>query len=758
MIVDNNQVLAGAFELLQSCDAFITRVSYDATPEQVRRVIYSGTGAAAPFMIRFIPSAGRFIKDKLGYALQNLEEMSTRRKYLHQLRAEFGDLLDEASPECLDMPEKVSATTFIPFNGKEQLATYDPSRGGFIVHDEVDAFVAKKLHTCDTDLKSQFTWVYEKICRYDATWQETEAPIVDSSPPTVMPDESDSYCAITAMNGGNGPFMAAWRDQDWLITARHGILPGRALQNYATALYVKKGDGVPIRIRVSQSEIVTESLAISNLEVFGCSGHDLIAFRIVNADQIFSQLQIKSQKLFYPLAKGTMFLKGHFGPDSKCHISQGTLMEIPEDKITGTIHHTAYSCPGMSGSPIFSRYKGRTVMVGMHLGTWGSDKGYANVAASYFAIQRLRKQIGTATSLSHKNAYVMLSNISRPIHVESPTTSDTQSTIDDDEFNKENALVAAKKGSKAYNRALRGNVAGENAQRDGVEGRRQAAESHAENYGQGSATSNRDRQYDQQTIGQRSQQSGQVRRRWADMDDDDNEAPKANKIADEWLVIDNDDSLDPEANHKARRILETLRRLNVENPGWAYDYQIIASYSGVGLNSIRKSIQYLVANQLVFQESNSEDVETSPGIVVKNTFQYFSAEKRFDRFISCMPESARWPSAMVHERTKKSASTAVSGLHIKGELKNQQAHLATLYKKIKELEEEIKSLEERIEAEPKSATQEKRDMEARQETRLDQDKLNALICSLLDLKEWHTGSPSWIGSHLRRTGVSTVAY
>ena len=141
MIVDNNQVLAGAFELLQSCDAFITRVSYDATPEQVRRVIYSGTGAAAPFMIRFIPSAGRFIKDKLGYALQNLEEMSTRRKYLHQLRAEFGDLLDEASPECLDMPEKVSATTFIPFNGKEQLATYDPSRGGFIVHDEVDAFV-----------------------------------------------------------------------------------------------------------------------------------------------------------------------------------------------------------------------------------------------------------------------------------------------------------------------------------------------------------------------------------------------------------------------------------------------------------------------------------------------------------------------------------------------------------------------------------------------------------------------------------------
>ena len=71
----------------------------------------------------------------------------------------------------------------------------------------------------------------------------------------------------------------------------------------------------------------------------------------------------------------------------------------------------------------------------------------------------------------------------------------------------------------------------------------------------------------------------------------------------------------------------------------------------------------------------------------------------------------------------------MSGLHLKGELKNKQAHLATLYKKIKELEEEIKSLEERIEAEPKSATQEKRDMEARQETRLDQDKLNALIAS-----------------------------
>ena len=53
------------------------------------------------------------------------------------------------------------------------------------------------------------------------------------------------------------------------------------------------------------------------------------------------------------------------------------------------------------------------------------------------------------------------------------------------------------------------------------------------------------------------------------MVDDENEAPKANKIADEWLVIDEDETLNVDENQKARKVLYTLRQLGEENPGWA---------------------------------------------------------------------------------------------------------------------------------------------------------------------------------------------
>ena len=205
-----------------------------------------------------------------------------------------------------------------------------------------------------------------------------EAPVLDSPLPALMPDESDSYCAITSTVNGKGPFAGAMRDSQWLITARHAILGDRALNRYAPVLYVKKGNCIPVRIHVVDSVILLESEKITDLEAFGCSsGHDLIALKIADADTIVSQLQIKSQQLFYPLASGTMMVKGHFGVDGKPHVSHGTLFEVPEDRVTGTIHHTASSYAGMSGSPLFCRHRGRTVVCGTHLGTWSSEKGFA---------------------------------------------------------------------------------------------------------------------------------------------------------------------------------------------------------------------------------------------------------------------------------------------------------------------------------------------------------------------------------------------
>ena len=105
------------------------------------------------------------------------------------------------------------------------------------------------------------------------------------------------------------------------------------------------------------------------------------------------------------------------------------------------------------------------LLYGLHLGTWASEKGYCNVAANYCALQRLRNKVGTATLLSDCKAYDMLKCLSgtrRDHTCESPWVNDTQSSIDDDEFNQEQKLINAKKSSKAYNRRMRGAKAGKN--------------------------------------------------------------------------------------------------------------------------------------------------------------------------------------------------------------------------------------------------------------------------------------------------------
>ena len=489
-----DKLATSVMDCLNSCDTSVSRVASVMTYQQLKVLLYTNFGVGAVLMMGSTPSIGRIIGRMICLARDNIQMSLDERRYRKQLRAEFGELLDEEASvsENADTPERSPISVLVPFNGIEQLAYFDQDRGGFLVHDETDVYLAKKLHVYE-DSKARFTWQYIKLDRYDLGNHEVESPVIDSPLPALMPDESDSFCAVSSTPGGKGPFMGAWRDQNWLITARHGMLPGKALHNYASSFYVK----------------------IDDIRAFGCSGHDLIALKILNAESVFAQLQIKAQKHFYPLARGAMYLKGHIGPDHRNHVSHGALVEIPEDRFTGTIHHTASSVPGMSGSPIFARFKGRTVLVGMHLGTWSADKGNLNVAANYHAIQRLRKAIGTVSSLSHEKAYSMLSSISRVVHTESPTYWQTQAFIAEDQYQQAETLVAAKSGNaKELNRERRGEIAGENAQRDGEAWRRQAAETYSSNFGQGATTSNRDRRADSSTIGQRSQQQGRVRIRF----------------------------------------------------------------------------------------------------------------------------------------------------------------------------------------------------------------------------------------------------
>ena len=99
---------------------------------------------------------------------------------------------------------------------------------------------------------------------------------------------------------------------------------------------------------------------INKMSVFGLTGHDLIAFKIKDADAIFFRLQVKSQKHFYLLASGTMPVTGHLGPNGRPHIACWSLYNAPVDRTTGTVHHAASAYPGMSGSPLVAQHKGKS--------------------------------------------------------------------------------------------------------------------------------------------------------------------------------------------------------------------------------------------------------------------------------------------------------------------------------------------------------------------------------------------------------------
>ena len=74
----------------------------------------------------------------------------------------------------------------------------------------------------------------------------------------------------------------------------------------------------------------------------------------------------------------------------------------------------------------------------------------------------------------------------------------------------------------------------------------------------------------------------------------------------------------------------------------------------------------------------------------------------------------------------------------KEDIKNKQAHLAVLMKKVEELKAEIESLEQQQASAPPSLTKEKIANETRQEAKLDKEKL----ADLIDLGPAENESPS----------------
>ena len=207
-------------------------------------------------------------------------------------------------------------------------------------------------------------------------------------------------------------------------------------------------------------------------------------------------------------------------------------------------------------------------------------------------------------------------------------------------------------------------------------------------------------------------------------EDDENEAPKANKIDNQWLLV-NDETLDLGDRTKAHKVIETLTQLHASHPTWVFDVSIVASYSTVGAKSIRKTLNYLVDNGVIQRTPQAEHVETSPGVCVKNTFHYFSLSSDIDQCIPKMPEDARWECALVHGRSEK--RPANTSAHKKGELNNKKKHLEVLTARLKELTEEIAQLEESVNEESLTSTAEKIKQEQKQPVKIDTAKLAALI-------------------------------
>ena len=390
-----------------------------------------------------------------------------------------------------------------------------------------------------------------------------------------------------------------------------------------------------------------------------------------------------------------------------------------------------------------------------------------NVAANYYAINRLRRQIGTATSVSSKKAYHILQSLSQIY--ESPTGIANQTPPDDNKYSREEELVAAKSGqTKQLNRQIKGEGKMDEFIAGDANGRNAAERDHLRRSGDeiGFEMSSKAEKRARHALGGggaasssgsnafpgRSSYGGSSgsnapsapprnNRLWADMDDDDDdfnttdwkwteddyfEAPKANKMPVD-CIIEHDATLPSGAVPKAADVANTMMLLRERHPTWAFHFSIVASYSCVGFNSIKKVISYLVANGVLGRIDNSEVVQTPQG-PVNNTFPYFyyvDQDKSVpDTCIADMPVEARWDHALIHGRGERDKAAAPV-VNYKGDLNNKLKHREVLVEQLAVLDEEIAALKTK-QSLKESAAPPKFDPDKRFDTKINFEALKEL--------------------------------
>ena len=252
-----------------------------------------------------------------------------RKRNRRELELEFGELLIE--------PEGSYAVEFdlqqlepVPFKGTVHMRPFMEELGGYLLQDGASTYIARKCHVYDPSLRNSVEdWTYFNLNVLDTLSHAsiTESPVDGSQEPIQMPDLSDSFVALTSSSTGKGPFVGAVRDGDWLITARHATMPGNVLQQYLQCIYLKKGDNRCVRAYVLEAVVEKESQRITDLALFGNTGHDLIALRIRTAAEIFALLGVKTQKHWYPLASGLVKIKAAFGKAGVPYVCHGVLQK-----------------------------------------------------------------------------------------------------------------------------------------------------------------------------------------------------------------------------------------------------------------------------------------------------------------------------------------------------------------------------------------------------------------------------------------------
>lgn len=226
--------------------------------------------------------------------------------------------------------------------------------------------------------------------------------VLPFSPPIRMaPDEGPKWLVQLGLQNPDGTVMPVgfgFREQDWLITARHIRDLDTAPAYQATKLVLYKGS------RMVEAQVL-EVVNVSTEENYEFSGHDLQALRF--APSVFASLQIGSvnSKTFTATAAGQVAVYGTL--HGLLAVAEGALRQDEKLNAAGVQTHAASTLPGFSGSPLVVNQNGSFQIAGLHISA-AADGKPCNYGVSYWAIQRLRRKLGLSQTTKFEKLYSYL--------------------------------------------------------------------------------------------------------------------------------------------------------------------------------------------------------------------------------------------------------------------------------------------------------------------------------------------------------------